>query len=88
MKWEMMIVAELLNAEEELARKNWSRNPQDKTCLEIACKQRREMLKSKFGIGAGEIADYAAARKKYRSTHPVGEIDRTAEIIADIITEQ
>jgi hypothetical protein len=88
MRWEIMIVAELLNAEEELARKDWSKNLQGKIDLEAACKQRREILQNKFGIRAGEIADYAVARQKYRTTHPVGKPDRTAQVIADIITKE
>lgn len=90
MKWEMMIVAEVLNAEEELTRKGkdyWDRHPEDKAFLERTTQERREMLKYRFGIGPGEMADYAAARRKYRSSHPIStESDSVSDAIADIIT--
>lgn len=89
MKWEMMIVAETLNAEEELARREkdyWDRHPEDKALLERTSRERREMLKNRFGIGPGEMADYAAARKKYRSSHPIStEPDSVSDAIAGII---
>lgn len=89
MKWEMMIVAEVLNAEEELVRKGknyWDQHPEDKAFLEQTCKQRREMLKNKFGIGSGEMTDYAAARRKYRSSHSIStESDSVSDTIAGII---
>jgi hypothetical protein len=44
------------------------------------------MLKNRFGIGPGEMADYAAARKKYRSSHPIStESDSVSDTIAGII---
>ena len=92
MKREMMIVAELLNAEEELRKRGqhyWDKHPNDKAFLEQSCKNRRAILQSNYGIGPNEITRFAAARRKYQNAVSSSEgLDKTAGTIADIIIGQ